>query len=385
MKLFYITNTRIPTEKAHGIAVMKMCEAFARGGNEVVLIVPWRRNPIKKGAFEFYGMENSFPIRRLPSLDLLGIPGISKVAFFIQACTFYLTVYLWAIWQDRSAVIYTTDAPLAPLSWLGFTTVFECHAVPNREGLFFRLAHGAHRIVVTSREIGHRFRKAGFSARSLARFPNGVDLGIFDLSISRHEARERLGFPQEAFIALYTGNFTTYGEEKGIADSIKALAGLDNRFRFIAVGGSPDDCIRYARLAEESVVSDRVTLVGNVTQRELAVYQRAADALLMPYPDRPHYRHNMSPMKLFEYLAAGRPIVASDLPTVREIVTEKEAYLIAPDAPHAIAAALRQICGDPEDARRRAGAAHALSRTYTWDARAAGILRAIMGTDESYA
>jgi glycosyltransferase involved in cell wall biosynthesis len=376
MKFLYITNTRIPTEKAHGIAVMKMCEAFARQGDDISLVVPWRRNPIKEPAFAFYGMEGQFSIQRLPSLDLLGLPIIAKAAFFVQALSFYLSVYVWALWQDRRAVIYTTDAPLVPLACLGFTTIFECHAVPKRRKLFFSLAKHASRIIVTSEEIGTMFVEAGTSAEKIARFPNGVDLGIFDTPITRAEARKSLGLDPDAFIALYTGNFTTYGEDKGVADSIRALAHAPD-VTFLAVGGSDADRARYTRLAEECGVAKRVRLVGNVKQAELAVYQKAADALLMPYPDRPHYRHNMSPMKMFEYMAADRPIVASDLPTIREVLDDDTAYIVPPGDPAGVAQALKEIRQDSEESARRAGAARTAGKSYSWEERACGI-RAIL-------
>jgi hypothetical protein len=136
MKILYITNTRIPTEKAHGMAVMKMCEAFTLQGANISLIAPKRRNPIRSSAFVFYGIQHKFPIRLFPTIDTIGL---GRPGFFFQACTFYLGVYIWALFQSRNVLIYTTDAPLVPLSYLGFCVVFECHAVPKKQGFFFRL------------------------------------------------------------------------------------------------------------------------------------------------------------------------------------------------------------------------------------------------------
>ncbi|MCH7883412.1 hypothetical protein IIA95_03290, partial [Patescibacteria group bacterium] len=70
MKLIYIANARIPTEKAHGIQIMKTCEAFADNGAEIELVVPWRFNPIKNDPFEYYDVKRVFKIVKIPSLDL---------------------------------------------------------------------------------------------------------------------------------------------------------------------------------------------------------------------------------------------------------------------------------------------------------------------------
>ena len=71
MKLIYIANARIPTEKAHGIAIARSCEAFARAGVETELIVPRRRTPFQTDLFETYHVERNFLVRFLPTIDLI--------------------------------------------------------------------------------------------------------------------------------------------------------------------------------------------------------------------------------------------------------------------------------------------------------------------------
>ena len=85
MKILYIANIRLPTEKAHGIQIMKMCEAFADIGHKVELIVPWRFNFIKIEPFEYYGVKKNFKITKLPSLDLVWL---GRIGFWAQSFTF---------------------------------------------------------------------------------------------------------------------------------------------------------------------------------------------------------------------------------------------------------------------------------------------------------
>jgi len=96
-KFFYITNVRLPTEKAHGYQIMKMCEAFSQQGQEVVLIVPKRKNFIDEGPFDFYSVERSFIILQLPVLDLIDKPlfdrwPLSLVTYVLLTFTFW-----WAL------------------------------------------------------------------------------------------------------------------------------------------------------------------------------------------------------------------------------------------------------------------------------------------------
>jgi len=70
-KIVYITNSRIPTEKAHGIQVMSMCMAFVEQGYDVDLLIPNRKNILTKDAFKFYGIEKSFRIKKLFTLDFV--------------------------------------------------------------------------------------------------------------------------------------------------------------------------------------------------------------------------------------------------------------------------------------------------------------------------
>ena len=90
-KIMYIANARIPTEKAHGLAIMKMCEAFARQRTEVELVVPRRLNPIQDDPFEYYDVERNFSLVKLPSIDLVWI---GRIGFLVQLVTFSLFAFI---------------------------------------------------------------------------------------------------------------------------------------------------------------------------------------------------------------------------------------------------------------------------------------------------
>ena len=104
------------------------------------------------------------------------------------------------------------------------------------------------------------------------------------------------------------------------------------------------------------------------------LYLRAADVVVLPNTAKAAVsREETSPVKLFEYLASGRPIVASDLPSIREIVSENEVCFATPDDARDFARAITECVEDPLGAQKRGEAAEALARTHRWDARAKNI------------
>ena len=90
-KIIYICNTRFPTEKAHGLATAKICEAFADAGYEVQLIIPrlWRRS--SQDLFSYYGIQRKFLVTRIPCLDFLNVvplPVLNRITFLVQIVSF---------------------------------------------------------------------------------------------------------------------------------------------------------------------------------------------------------------------------------------------------------------------------------------------------------
>jgi hypothetical protein len=108
MKLYYIANARMPTEKAHGIQIAKMCEAFIEAGIELELIVPTRKTT-PESVREFYSLRVEVPMRRLwvPDLYLSGTIGyrISSYLFMAE----YTVLLWWKRLRGEKFVLYTVD------------------------------------------------------------------------------------------------------------------------------------------------------------------------------------------------------------------------------------------------------------------------------------
>ena len=373
MKLFYIANARIPTEKAHGLTIVKSCEAFARAGAEVTLVIPRRKTQFAGDIFETYHVDPIFTVRFVPVFDAIARSS-SSFAFWLTSLQFYMQVVWMFLWMRKGDVVaYTRDPLPLLLSWVGVPTVLECHHVFSKQAMYYWLARCASRVITISRALKQKFVDVGFEPDDIAVFPSGVDLSIFSIDTTQSAARAELHLPTHSPIIAYTGNFTTMGEDKGISDILRVLRELSD-VRFVAAGGSDKDRARYEQQARELEVADRVVLVGYGPQKNLALYQRAADILLMPFPDTPHYRSNMSPVKMFEYMASERPIIATNLPTIREVLNDTNAVIIPPGDTQALASAVRMLLTNPSQRETLSQQAKKDVTAYSWTERSRGVL-----------
>ena len=97
----------------------------------------------------------------------------------------------------------------------------------------------------------------------------------------------------------------------------------------------------------------------------------------MPFPYNQHYAYYMSPLKMFEYMAAKRPIIASDLPSVCEVLNKENAILVKPDNPESLAQGIKKILEDKELANKMSYQAFSDVENYTWHKRVENILNFI--------
>jgi glycosyltransferase involved in cell wall biosynthesis len=170
-------------------------------------------------------------------------------------------------------------------------------------------------------------------------------------------------------IVAYAGHLYAW---KGVDVLLEAIA-LVPEARGLIVGGhaAEPDLARLQALAERLGVSGRLTFTGMLDPGQVAGLLRSATVLALPNPASAISTRFTSPLKLFEYMAAGRAIVASDLPSIREILhNEVDALLVAPGDAPALANAIRRLLGDRDLAARLAGAAFEAAPGYSWDRRA---------------
>lgn len=178
--------------------------------------------------------------------------------------------------------------------------------------------------------------------------------------------RERLGLDASTAVVLYQGNLMT---ERGIEESMEAILDVPGAVLvLLGYGGSRD---AYAAMAAEPRFLGRVRLLPPVPPTELLAWTASADVLVMAIqPTTLNHRYT-TPQKLWEAMAAGVPVVASDLPGMASVVTATGCGVLCdPISPASIAAAIRSILDAPAEARAamRARALDAARTTYNWEA-----------------
>jgi len=154
------------------------------------------------------------------------------------------------------------------------------------------------------------------------------------------------------------------GMEKGIAAMIKSLKFMDKNTLMLFVGGRPDEISEYKKLAGQEGVLNSCLFEERKNNEEVNLYEQAADVLVIPYPDKPHFRLYGFPMKVYEYMASKRPIVYSKLELSEEVLVDC-AYDFIPDDPKDLASKINQALND-SGAIEKTETAYKKVKDYTW-------------------
>jgi glycosyltransferase involved in cell wall biosynthesis len=210
-----------------------------------------------------------------------------------------------------------------------------------------------------------------FGAREhIAVVPDGARPAADGARPGAEGAKDREDSPApRPFTIGYAGHLYPWKGVDLIIDAVSALRDT----RGLIVGGHEQerDLERVKGLAVQRDCASRVTFTGLLPPWEVAARLRGADALVLPNPASAVSNAFTSPLKLFEYMAAGRPIVASDLPSIREVLADqRNALLIAPGDTQALTAAIRRLKDDRALGRRLAAQALSDVAEYTWTKRA---------------
>ena len=367
MKIAYISNSVIPSRTANSIHVMKMCQAFGQIGHDVLLLAPDRgkdREPGITDVFGYYGIQEPFPIRLLPCPDLRGRDWI--YSFFVRR----------ELKKFRPGLVYGRYLMgCAHAAGDDHMIRFEIHSPLWRRtrrdyALFRKLTRSENlqRLIAITRALKKMCGDEGlFPQEKIIVAPDGADVPE-DLS-PLPEWPGRKGALQAGYVGhLYPG--------RGI-DIIIQLAEVMEDVDFHVIGGTQQD-IKYWKSRTRA---PNVIFHGHVPPGDVHRYRNSCDVLLAPYQDEIAVADGggdtsgvMSPLKIFEYMASKRPIVASDLPAVREVLDSANAILVRHDSVQEWKAAILKL-GDKQDRDRLARRAYEdFTASYTWRRRAEKVL-----------
>jgi glycosyltransferase involved in cell wall biosynthesis len=257
--------------------------------------------------------------------------------------------------------------------------VFEAHCLPKNTFQRFIL-NKVDAIVANSYALAKDLVKNNLvSSRNVMGSHQGVNLKLIEAQrIPKNKARAKLGLSLESKIAVYTGKVVFgYREINYLLETAKLLP---RDIELLIVGGRADHVHILKEHAAKNEISN-VHFTGFVPPNVVQFYQFAADVLLLYYPSGMELNKYRSPGKLFEYMAAGRPIIAVDLPVLREVLGEDpSAIMVPPDSPVDLSKAILDLYKRSE--RGKDIASRSLERVaeFTWEKRARKILNFLLQT-----
>jgi glycosyltransferase involved in cell wall biosynthesis len=392
VRILYFADIRFPLERANGIQTMETCHALAVRGHEVTLAVRPDTHAPARDPFAYYGLpaHERLRIERAPVSGPAAARRLGYMAFAAGR----------AIGRSRADAIITRDLGVASMLLgiprsLRAPLVYESHgyapdvsaalpglvstaATPSAAKLRrlaareARVWHGAEGYVTITAGLAEDLARRHGARRALAIVPDGTRPG----QASTVEGPSAPAAPFEGGdllphmpVVAYAGHLYAW---KGVDLLLQALALVPEAQGLIVGGHSAEpDLARVKALAQQLDIADRVTFTGLVDPARVPELLRRATVLALPNPASAISTRFTSPLKLFEYMAAGRPIVASDLPSIREVLHDNvDALLVPPGDPAAIAAAIRRLLEDRALAGRLAAAAREAVPQYVWDRRA---------------
>ncbi len=381
MEILYFADIRFPLERANGIQTFRTCHALASRGHGVRLIVRPDTAPAQRDPFQFYDERQTCALRIEP-LRVIGGPTARRAEWLARALT-------RAVKGRHADIVLTRDLGFASLlvripSRLRAGVVYESHGFAPAVGASLdrmltdgRAASGSKQgrlerreAVVWKRADGYVTITGALRDELESRFGARQNVVVVADGVRLPPAAPSAPIRHDPPVVGYAGHLYPW---KGVDVLLNAIASLRD-VRALVVGGleAEPDLERTRARARTLGIQDRITFTGAVPPSQVPARLAEMDILVLPNTATHISARYTSPLKLFEYMAAGRPVVASDLPALREVLRDGDnAVLVEPGDSERLAAAIVRLLDDRRLAMRLATTAWNDVQAYSWDQRAA--------------
>jgi glycosyltransferase involved in cell wall biosynthesis len=379
LRFLYFTPSDLLIPRVDRTCIMRFCEALKREGCEVEAVSLNVRlefdEPTRTGdLFDVYGIRTPFLVTKLPSLARQSRDSGSR----LWRSTIYGAYTLRRLLSKENVLTvayfknYLVGVPLLVLRRLfgscRLILLFEIH-VPPTNFIGRALLGRFDGLIPVSRILGEELKQMGINPERILVAHQGVDLEYVEaVRLDKKAARGRLGLPADRRLVVYTGK--VHSDSREIAMLLEATTRLPPDVQLVVVGGREDHVEELRRRAAAGGQRE-VRFVGFVPPANVFHYQMAADVLVTYYPSELEInRYRASPGKLFEYMAAKRPIVTADYAALREVLSPNAAIFVECDNPEALAEGITAALTDEEQAESLAREAYAAVANYSWEQRA---------------
>ena len=230
---------------------------------------------------------------------------------------------------------------------------------------------GADLVVVVSESLRRHLQEAGVRPERIRVLPNAVDTDLFHNRLDGEPVRKRFRL-EGRFVVGFVGTFKPWHGADLLLEAFQRLYETDPDMHLLLVGDGP---LRESleNKIQQAGLNEAVTFAGRVTHEEVPLYLAAMDAAVAPYPDLTEFYY--SPLKLFEYMAADRAVVASRIGQVAQLLVDGETGLLfEPGDVGDLARCIRRLREDSELRLALGKEAGRVSRSYTWDKNAAQVI-----------
>lgn len=374
--ILYISTTRIPSDKAHTVQIMKICEALQKEGADVHLCAFSHGMHSTPDLLEQYGITTPFVIHQIQRHTFPFLP--KTLMFRVQVIFFMIQAWRYAQAHAFDAIL-TRDWFVATLFSRVFYNVHNKHEKSTPWYKRFALRH-ARGVIAVNGTIRDSLYRLGVEAEKVRIVTNGVDTEAFARARANRKANrsallERCAFPAAVdTLVVYTGQVFPW---KGVGVLLDAARELPSSYGVLCIGGSEAQIAAYKKTCAHL----NVRFFGHVPHTHVPEYTTAADVLVLPNvrTDDPASSYT-SPIKLFEYLASGVPVVASDLPTIREIAGADALWYVPAGEAHHLAKMIQHVSPVSQEVQEKITTSQSIAREADWRNRAGSILDMIHRT-----
>ncbi len=373
MKVVYVTAFSFPSAKAEPYHVKSLVSALTEHiGKDLLFVI---NGPIP------------------PELEGIQTQSIKRIKRF--RALFYFFWFPYFVYQERlktNDIVFISNDPFILLVFIFWKKIFrftyricaDWHLLFDdwKDSVIMR--NSDYVVATTQRLKDVTVSKCGIKAEKVLVAYGGVDqdLLVKQENIPKNEIRATLGLPVDAFLIGYVGTFRGRDCEKGLTTMIKALPNLPSHMQMAFVGGTREQIPEYEALANTLGIRNRCHFFEKQPFKKIITYESVMDILVIPYPDHPHFRDYGFPIKVWEYMASGRPIVYSDLEVIAEVLKGKGTSFV-PDSPSSLVEAILSIYNNRENVEHMAKRNIDDVASYTWSKKALRILNFFSHTVET--